>query len=202
MQLNRFGEDNSDIFKYSLLGIAVKVNDTYINYNPTSGASDVTEFIFDGCSIYKIPTIEVQSGDIILTTNNKPAYVLNVEKTDQTSVIKIYNYLENTINDYIPTKTLLGIPIMYKIVSMFDLTNNQNNQQINQLLPLMLLKNNKESNIHDLLIYNMMMGNMQNGTSCINPLMLLMSNDDNKSKNIFPLTFLNQNNKMEENNEM
>jgi len=91
------------------------------------------------------------------------------------------------------------MPIFTKIISIFDLMNVSNNisnningtQQINQLLPFMLLNNNsEETEIKDILMLNMMLGGNSQG---LNPLLFLMKNDNNL-QDVFPLMLLNQSN--------
>lgn len=196
---NYFSKDDSGIFKCSLMGVAAKVNDSYVIYNPENGVSDVTEFLIESNSLYRIPAVQVNKGDIILTSGNKPAYITNVVQNDQKTTIEIYSYYDNTINTYLPTKNILGMPIFTKIISIFDLMNVPNNisnningtQQINQLLPFMLLNNNsEETEIKDILMLNMMLGGNSQG---LNPLLFLMKNDNNL-QDVFPLMLLNQSN--------
>lgn len=190
-----FSKDNSGIFKCSLMGVAVKVNDSYVVYNSENGVCDVTEFLIESNNLYKIPAVQVNKGDIIITSGNKPAYITNVIQNDQKTTIEIYSYYDNTINTYLPTKNILGMPIFTKIISIFDLMNVPNNinntQQFNQLLPFMLLNNDgEEVGIKDILMLNMMSGGNTQG---INPLLFLMKNN-NSSQDILPFMFLNQSN--------
>ncbi len=190
-----FSKDNSGIFKCSLMGVAVKVNDSYVVYNSENGVCDVTEFLIESNNLYKIPAVQVNKGDIIITSGNKPAYITNVIQNDQKTTIEIYSYYDNTINTYLPTKNILGMPIFTKIISIFDLMNVSNNinntQQFNQLLPFMLLNNDgEETEIKDILMLNMMLGGNTQG---INPLLFLMKNN-NSSQDILPFMFLNQSN--------
>lgn len=199
-----FNKIDSELFKCSLAGLSVKVGNSYIVYDPEKGVSDVTEFTFNIGDVYKIPTTQLAAGDIILLANNTPAYVINVERENQETGVKIYNYLESTVDTYIPVKNVLGLQITAKIMTLFDIVKNQaccgtaeNNPINGLLLPLLLLKGDKGGDdIKDFLMLSMLSGNNLglNGPENALPLLLLKSDkEEDNIKDFLMLSMLSGN---------
>ena len=188
-----FGSCENDNVKMSMYGIAVKnANGTWVSYDAKSeNVVDVDILNFDAKYLYKMPVAikDVKAGDTIIhcrtpvfVTKNENGKILCVDPAAAEEKIVL------------PVKNIFGFDFVVKIVNLFDgmtgfeapsadqpFGNNlwmfmmlEDKGSMNDLLPLILLSNNKNN---------------------FNPLMLLaLSNDKTSSNDLLPLLLLSQNN--------
>ena len=160
---NMFGPVKAGLCRLSVNGnVAIKTDSGYKTYDATTGAFiNCDDFVFDigDEMFFVIPTNAVAVGDIILTAENKPCYVLEVNDDKITAI----NYQKGTIDTIIPERHMfMGNTYFYgKVVSMFGNFAKGDNQAENVMKYMM--------------INQMMKGGTNNG---FNPMMfMLMGNN-------------------------
>lgn len=181
-----------DAVKLSMYGIAVKnANGTYVSYDRKNGQIiDVDILNFEGGKYcYKIP-VSIDSivvGDTIIHAK-KPMFV--VGKNDSNLVV--VDVVAGEEKSIIPTRNMFGFDYATKVVSVIDsfggLSANKDNP-FGNMLPLLLLGDNKSGNTSDMLLPLMLMGG--NGTVDFtnNPMMLYLLTN-NKNESIDPLMLM------------
>lgn len=181
-----------DSVKLSMYGIAVKnANGTYVSYDRKNGQIiDVDILNFEGGKYcYKIP-VSIDSivvGDTIIHAK-KPMFV--VGKNDSNLVV--IDVVAGEEKSIIPTRNMFGFDYATKVVSVIDsfggLSANKDNP-FGNMLPLLLLGDNKGGNTSDMLLPLMLMSGNGAVDFTKNPMMLYLLMND-KSKNIDPLMLM------------
>ncbi len=181
-----------DAVKLSMYGIAVKnANGTYVSYDRKNGQIiDVDILNFEGGKYcYKIP-VSIDSivvGDTIIHAK-KPMFV--VGKNDSNLVV--VDVVAGEEKSIIPTRNMFGFDYATKVVSVIDsfggLSANKDNP-FGNMLPLLLVGDNKSGNISDMLLPLMFMGGNGAVDFTKNPMMLYLLMND-KSKSIDPLMLM------------
>ena len=182
-----------DTVKLSMYGIAVKnANGNYVSYDRANGEIiDVDILNFDGGKYcYKIPVAisGIKVGDTVIHAK-KPMFVVGINDTNLV-VVDVVAGEEKTI---IPTKNMFGFNYATKIVSVIDsfggFSANKDNP-FGNMLPLMLLSDNKYGSNSDMLLAMMLM----NGNGAMdftkNPMMLYLLMDKGGSKDIDPFMMM------------
>ena len=149
-----FGGIDTDIFRISMNGLAIKVDDKYVSFDiKNKTLTDVTQMSFDAKGmLFKIPCDikNLKSGDIIIN-NGEPLIIISVGKGNE---IEILNPSNSAIEKIILTQNMFGFTYVSKVVNLMD---------FNSVNPIMFM-NNMEFNP-----MMFMMGNMDN----INPMMIM-----------------------------
>lgn len=181
-----------DTVRLSMYGIAVKnVNGNYVSYDKKNDEIiDVDILNFEGGKYcYKIP-VSIDSivvGDTIIHAK-KPMFV--VGKNDSNLVV--VDVVAGEEKSIIPTRNMFGFDYATKVVSVIDsfggLSANKDNP-FGNMLPLLLLGDNKSGNISDMLLPLMLMGGNGAVDFTKNPMMLYLLMND-KSKSIDPLMLM------------
>ena len=181
-----------DAVKLSMYGIAVKnANGTYVSYDRKNGQIiDVDILNFEGGKYcYKIPVSidSIAVGDTIIHAK-KPMFV--VGKNDSNLVV--VDVVAGEEKSIIPTRNMFGFDYATKVVSVIDsfggLSANKDNP-FGNMLPLLLLGDNKSGNASDMLLPLMLMGGNGAVDFTKNPMMLYLLMND-KSKSIDPLMLM------------
>jgi hypothetical protein len=181
-----------DTVKLSMYGIAVKnANGTYVSYDRKNGQIiDVDILNFEGGKYcYKIPVSidSIAVGDTIIHAK-KPMFV--VGKNDSNLVV--VDVVAGEEKSIIPTRNMFGFDYATKVVSVIDsfggLSANKDNP-FGNMLPLLLLGDNKSGNTSDMLLPLMLMGGNGAVDFTKNPMMLYLLMND-KSKSIDPLMLM------------
>lgn len=182
-----------DTVKLSMYGIAVKnANGNYVSYDRANGEIiDVDILNFDGGKYcYKIPVAisGIKVGDTVIHAK-KPMFVVGINDTNLV-VVDVVAGEEKTI---IPTKNMFGFNYATKIVSVIDSFGGFSASKDNpfgNMLPLMLLSDNKYGSNNDMLLAMMLM----NGNGAMdftkNPMMLYLLMNKGGSKDIDPFMMM------------
>ena len=182
-----------DTVKLSMYGIAVKnANGNYVSYDRANGEIiDVDILNFDGGKYcYKIPVAisGIKVGDTVIHAK-KPMFVVGINDTNLV-VVDVVAGEEKTI---IPTKNMFGFNYATKIVSVIDSFGGFSASKDNpfgNMLPLMLLSDNKYDSNSDMLLAMMLM----NGNGAMdftkNPMMLYLLMNKGGSKDIDPFMMM------------
>ena len=181
-----FGSCENDNVKMSMYGIAVKnANNTWVSYDTNSGnVIDVDILNFNAKYLYKMPVAvkDIQIGDTIIH-NRKPVFVTKIEGGKVLAIDPAAG--EEKI--ILITKNLFGFDFVTKVVNLFgNLCNTASaDQPFGNILPLMLLSDEKNSNDMLPLLFMTNGGKMDMS----NPMMLYFLVGNNKNDNILPLLF-------------
>ena len=194
-----------DRAKISHLGIAVKnLSGSWVSYDKASNEIvDVDLISFgDGNYVYMIPVAlkDVSVGDAV--AHNGHVMFVKAVKNDGLRVIDVTEGEEKKI---IPTKSIFGFDFVTKVVSLIDFSSMAANEDnpFGNILPFLLLGNNKESDDTLPLALMLMNGNqglnlMQGDSQSTMMMAMLLSNSNRKESlsEILPLMMLmNQNKK-------
>ena len=182
-----------DTVKLSMYGIAVKnASGNYVSYDRANGEIiDVDILNFDGGKYcYKIPVAisGIKVGDTVIHAK-KPMFVVGINDTNLV-VVDVVAGEEKTI---IPTKNMFGFNYATKIVSVIDSFGGFSASKDNpfgNMLPLMLLSDNKYGSNSDMLLAMMLM----NGNGAMdftkNPMMLYLLMNKRGSEDIDPFMMM------------
>lgn len=178
-----------DTVKLSMYGIAVKnANGNYVSYDRANDEIiDVDVLNFDGGKYcYKIPVAisEIKVGDTVIHAK-KPMFVVGINDNSLTAIDVVAGEEKNII----PTKNMFGFNYATKIVSIVDSLGGfaaSKDNPFGNILPLMLLSDNKYGSNNDMLLAMMFMNG--NGTMDFtkNPMMLYFLMNKGGSKDIDP----------------
>ena len=145
-----FGINKDSNLTSTLMGVAVKVNESWRIYNKTKNEiTNIGNLQFGNLPIFIIPATKVDVGDLIKEDDGY-YYVINNES--------MLSAATGEIKRMIPTKNLFGFKVFVKVVAFSDSLNlgdeltgeklaimamcgqSAENGSINQMLPLLLLK--------------------------------------------------------------
>lgn len=186
-----FGPVLDNQFRLSPYGLAVNTKDNgWISYNKQTEEIFNVEIInFDASKlIYRIPVAlsEIAVGDILIHAS-KPVFVKSINKEAKT--VSVINYADATVVDIVPIKSPFGFNFFTKVQALIDFNNENANADnpFGNLLPFLMLENNKEFDPMLFLFMN------KNNDFSKNPLMLYFLMNENKGSNILPFLFMNNN---------
>lgn len=170
-----FGPVASHI-RMSPYGLAIKSADNkFVSYDKDSGSVvDVEVFNFDAQKfLYKmpVPVSQVAVGDVVVHMR-KPMFVRSV-KDGVVSVIDIYNA---EAKDILPVKSPFGFNFMTKIVSLVDMSGANAETPFGNMLPFLMMGDNKDNDNSMLMMAMAMTGGM-NANMMSNPLMMMAMMD-------------------------
>lgn len=143
--------------------------------------------------VYAMPCAikDVKVGDIIRHVNGNAVFVTSTEEG-----IHVVDVAAGEKKEILPTKSMFGFDFVTKIVSLIDFSamNASADQPFGNMLPLMMLSDNKSS-MRDMLPMMMLMNGGNFGSfDMSNPLMMmaLMGNGGSESNDFFPMVMAMQ----------
>ena len=170
-----FGPVASHI-RMSPYGLAIKSADNkFVSYDKNSGSVvDVEVFNFDAQKfLYKmpVPVSQVAIGDVVVHMR-KPMFVREI-KGNVVSVVDIYNA---EAKDILPVQSPFGFNFITKIVSLIDMSGANAETPFGNMLPFLMMGDNKDNDNSMLMIAMAMTGGM-NTNMMNNPLMMMAMMD-------------------------
>lgn len=171
-----FGPVSSAI-RMSPYGMAMKNADgKYVSYDKNSGnIMDVEIFNFDAQKfLYKMPVAvnAVAVGDIVV--HMRKAMFVSAVNGNRISVIDIYN---GEVKDIMPTTSPFGFNFITKVVSLIDMSGANTDSPFGNMLPFLLMGDNKDNNSMAMMAVAMSMTGGMNANMMSNPLMLMAMMD-------------------------
>ena len=171
-----FGPVSSAI-RMSPYGMAMKNADgKYVSYDKNSGnIMDVEIFNFDAQKfLYKMPVAvnAVAVGDIVV--HMRKAMFVSAVNGNRISVIDIYN---GEVKDIMPTTSPFGFNFITKVVSLIDMSGANTDSPFGNMLPFLLMGDNKDNNSMAMMAVAMSMNGGMNANMMSNPLMLMAMMD-------------------------
>lgn len=173
----------------SHLGIALKnAAGTMVSYDKSNDEIvdvDLVDFNIENMA-YAIPCAikDIKKGDIIRHVNGHPVFVISIENG-----IHVVDVAAGEKKEILPTKSIFGFNFVTKIMPLIDFSaaSASDDQPFGNMLPLMLLSNNKSS-MKDILPMMMLMngGNMS-GFDMNNPLVLMALMGGSEGNDFFPM---------------
>ena len=170
-----FGPVASHI-RMSPYGMAMKNADgKYVSYDRNSGnIVDVEIFNFDAQKfLYKMPVAvnAVAIGDIVV--HMRKAMFVSAVNGNRISVIDIYN---GEVKDIMPTTSPFGFNFITKVVSLIDMSGANAETPFGNMLPFLMMGDNKDNDNSTLMMAMAMTGGM-NANMMSNPLMMMAMMD-------------------------
>lgn len=195
------GKDKSGMFKYSMLGLAIKNEQgSYACFNG-EGMVDVMDMVFDvEDMIFKMPVQEVKVGDLIIA-KGKPVYVKEIAKQNNTVKLEIFNPTNDNEETYVPQTNLFGFNFFIKVTSFFEMNKNQDGSNINPMMFAMMMMDDdkdkeEESKFSKMMMMSVLMqntgGNQQNQMMNMMPLMFMKGKDGKEGNGIFEMMMMQQ----------
>ena len=186
-----FGPVDSSV-RMSMYGMAIKnANNTYVAYDAkTKQIMDVDIVSFEGASdfVYKMPVAikDIAVGDVVVHSR-KPMFVSAIGKDNRLEVMDIYSGEEKTI---VLAQSPFGFNFVTKVVSLINFGGADSSNPFGNILPFMLMSNDKSMDSVLPFILMSGQGNIQN-----NPMLMyaLMSKNSN-IKDILPFLLMMPNN--------
>lgn len=180
-----FGKVDGNTVRMSMYGLAVKNNvGTWVSYNTaTNEVIDVDVMNFDGSNfMYKIPVAieQVKVGDIVIH-NRKPVYVTGIAD-GKLSAIDVMAGEEKVV---LLTRNMFGFNFVTKVVSLMDMTGMTKPSAENpfgNMWMLALMGDNKEFDFKDMLMMQMLSGQLSTNAS-MNPMLALLLAKDGITDN-------------------
>ena len=180
----------------SHLGIALKnAAGNMVSYDRQNGKIidvDLIDFNAENM-VYAMPCAikDIKKGDVIRHINGNAVFV-----TDTEGGIHVIDVAAGEKKEILPTKSMFGFDFVTKIVSLIDFSamNASADQPFGNMLPLMMLSDNKSS-MRDMLPMMMLMNGGNFGSfDMSNPLMMmaLMGNGGSESNDFFPMVMAMQ----------
>lgn len=180
----------------SHLGIALKnAAGNMVSYDRQNGEIvdvDLIDFNAENM-VYAMPCAikDVKVGDVIRHVNGNAVFVTSTEEG-----IHVVDVAAGEKKEILPTKSMFGFDFVTKIVSLIDFSamNASADQPFGNMLPLMMLSDNKSS-MRDMLPMMMLMNGGNLGSfDMSNPLMMmaLMGNGGSESNDFFPMVMVMQ----------
>lgn len=180
----------------SHLGIALKnAAGNMVSYDRQNGEIvdvDLIDFNAENM-VYAMPCAikDVKVGDVIRHVNGNAVFVTSTE-----GGIHVVDVAAGEKKEILPTKSMFGFDFVTKIVSLIDFSamNASADQPFGNMLPLMMLSDNKSS-MRDMLPMMMLMNGGNLGSFDMNnPLMMmaLMGNGGSESNDFFPMVMVMQ----------
>lgn len=166
--------------RMSMYGIAVKNNSgVWVSYNSqTKEIVDVDILNFEGSKyLYKMPVAikDVAFGDVIVH-NRVPMFVVGVSEDHKNLTVVDVRAGEN--KTIIPTVNMFGFNFCTKVVSLFNMGTPTADQPFGNMLPLLLMNDNKGADIDPMMLMFMMNQGGVDMTS--NPMMMYLMMKDGK----------------------
>ena len=198
-----FGPVDGSKVHMSMYGIAVKnAAGTWVSWDTNSKQVMDVDILNMDCArfIYKMPVAlkDVVEGDVVIH-NRKPMFVEKVNKDG----FWVVDVIDGEKKNILPTKSPFNFDFIVKVVSLFNFNNmsanednpfgnfgmmmllSNDNNNMNEMLPLMLMMNGNNSNFditnNPFMMY-MMFNNDKNNDNSILPFMLMMNGINNKGK--------------------
>lgn len=180
----------------SHLGIALKnAAGNMVSYDRQNGEIvdvDLIDFNAENM-VYAMPCAikDVKVGDVIRHVNGNAVFVTSTKEG-----IHVVDVAAGEKKEILPTKSMFGFDFVTKIVSLIDFSamNASADQPFGNMLPLMMLSDNKSS-MRDMLPMMMLMNGGNFGSfDMSNPLMMmaLMGNGGSESNDFFPMAMAMQ----------
>lgn len=180
----------------SHLGIALKnAAGNMVSYDRQNGEIidvDLIDFNAENM-VYAMPCAikDIKKGDVIRHVNGNAVFVTGTE-----GGIHVIDVAAGEKKEILPTKSMFGFDFVTKIVSLIDFSamNASADQPFGNMLPLMMLSDNKSS-MRDMLPMMMLMNGGNFGSfDMSNPLMMmaLMGNGGSESNDFFPIVMAMQ----------
>lgn len=180
----------------SHLGIALKnAAGNMVSYDRQNGEIidvDLIDFNAENM-VYAMPCAikDIKKGDVIRHVNGNAVFVTGTEDG-----IHVIDVAAGEKKEILPTKSMFGFDFVTKIVSLIDFSamNASADQPFGNMLPLMMLSDNKSS-MRDMLPMMMLMNGGNFGSfDMSNPLMMmaLMGNGGSESNDFFPMAMAMQ----------
>lgn len=180
----------------SHLGIALKnAAGNMVSYDRQNGEIidvDLIDFNAENM-VYAMPCAikDIKKGDVIRHVNGNAVFVTGTE-----GGIYVIDVAAGEKKEILPTKSMFGFDFVTKIVSLIDFSamNASADQPFGNMLPLMMLSDNKSS-MRDMLPMMMLMNGGNFGSfDMSNPLMMmaLMGNGGSESNDFFPMVMAMQ----------
>lgn len=180
----------------SHLGIALKnAAGNMVSYDRQNGEIvdvDLIDFNAENM-VYAMPCAikDVKVGDVIRHVNGNAVFVTSTKEG-----IHVVDVAAGEKKEILPTKSMFGFDFVTKIVSLIDFSamNASADQPFGNMLPLMMLSDNKSS-MRDMLPMMMLMNGGNFGSfDMSNPLMMmaLMGNGGSESNDFFPMVMAMQ----------
>ena len=182
-----FGRVDGSVVRMSMYGLAIKNQaGVWVSYNTaTNEIIDVDVLNFNGEQfMYKMPVAvdQIHAGDTIIH-NRKPMFVGEVTDDGKMIVIDVFEGEEKMI---LPTKNMFGFNFATKVVSLMDMAGmNKPNAEnpFGNMWMLAMMGDGKDFDFKDMLMMQMMSGQLSTNGS-MNPMLALMmmgdkNNDDN-----------------------
>lgn len=180
----------------SHLGIALKnAAGNMVSYDRQNGEIidvDLIDFNVENM-VYAMPCAikDIKKGDVIRHVNGNAVFVTGTE-----GGIHVIDVAAGEKKEILPTKSMFGFDFVTKIVSLIDFSaiNASADQPFGNMLPLMMLSDNKSS-MRDMLPMMMLMNGGNFGSfDMSNPLMMmaLMGNGGSESNDFFPMVMAMQ----------
>lgn len=178
-----------DRAKISHLGIAVlNSNQEWVSYDKENNEIVNVDLISfgDGNYVYMIPVAlkDVAIGDAIVHNGH-----IMFVKSIKSDYIQAIDVTAGELKRILPTKSVFGFDFITKVVSLIDMSGMSASEDnpFGNLLPFLLLKNNKENNILPLML---MMSKNQMNTLDPMTMMLLCENKNMNENNLLPLIWM------------
>lgn len=176
-----FGKLNSNQFRLSINGLAVKGKDNkYFTFNPeTRELVEVSNGFFDDMKdlLFVMPATELEVGDIILHQNDKPYYITSIENGN----VRGIDFEEAVENTLIPKTNVFGIKYYTKVFNCLGTNNILGTDLASNPMMAYALMGGKDFDLSKMMIFQAMTGKGK-GISDLseNPIMLmaLMSNEN------------------------
>lgn len=180
----------------SHLGIALKnAAGNMVSYDRQNGEIidvDLIDFNVENM-VYAMPCVikDIKKGDVIRHVNGNAVFVTGTE-----GGIHVIDVAAGEKKEILSTKSMFGFDFVTKIVSLIDFSamNASADQPFGNMLPLMMLSDNKSS-MRDMLPMMMLMNGGNFGSfDMSNPLMMmaLMGNGGSESNDFFPMVMAMQ----------
>ena len=175
-----FGKLNSDQFRLSINGLAVRGKDgKYLTFNPeTRELVEISNGFFDDMKdlLFVMPATELEVGDIILHQNNKPYYITSIDNGE----VKGIDFEEAVENTFIPKTNVFGIKYYTKVFNCLGTNNILGTDLASNPVMAYALMGGKDFDLSKIMMFQAMTGKGK-GISDLseNPMMLmaLMGNE-------------------------
>ena len=193
-----FGQNTDENIASTIMGVAVKHDNSWRIYDKKrKEITDVGEMQLGNLPIFIMPTIKLKEGDLIKSAGEYYFVIETNAGSTQTLCAKT-----GEMKTIIPIKNVLGFSCYSKVIALGDsimcedgdfdiekmaimsaMSGGQNNEQMNQLVPLMLFKDklDGDDDMMKMILMSVMMspteGNEQNAMNQFLPLMLMKEND-------------------------
>jgi hypothetical protein len=134
------GKDASGDFMLSFAGIAVKTRGGGYVANNGRQMIDVTDLVIDGSEdyVYRVPTTEVDRGDLIITSD-APFATLFVQDVQDGGGILGVDPRTNRVQTYVQPTNIFNFEFFVKVAGVSDLLSRREDDELSAILTWMLL---------------------------------------------------------------